>query len=472
MSRRKFFILGGLSPVLSLAVLGVLFFAKPGLLSELPFIGAFGKVADAQQSVDQSQVENANIEEKPAHNGAENEEPSEPPMTSSDKQIEVVAAADFSRPQSQVSAIVQAQRTISAMQMGMAQGKTDSSRALKAAMIAAQRLLSDTNTSKITDGDLEAIALYVLSGGDPSIAAKFSKSAAITAHHKALLQGVVSFATADFTKAKEELLPLDGKQFNTVLDAQLSMVQVQLEAYEQSEKSLKRLSYVADIVPGTLIEEAAIRRMIPVFAKLDDPSGFAYWTKRYLRRFTQSFYYLDFETSLINTFVRRAERKFPSDEVVLAGIFETAGEARAGRISSQILLRAVENADTDRCDQIEQSISRSFDVKSSSFLNTRAVLKVCKAADGNKDRLFELNSIDVSQLDEGIKKVVADAIVMATEIQIDAPLKDDGSFGPYFPISETEEYGSLSASVAQQLDGSVRAIKKAGDDEVSPDNSN
>ena len=58
---------------------------------------------------------------------------------------------------------------------------------------------------------------------------------------------------------------------------------------------------------------------------------------------------------------------------------------------------------------------------------------------------------------------------MSQQIQKGSPLEDDGRAGPHLPLSADEAYSPLFASVAQQMDASVSAIRRVDEDEADPD---
>lgn len=385
---------------------------------------------------------------------------------SSAEQVAVTAASDFVSPKSQTSPFGKAMREISALQAAMAQGVSGSPGDLKASMLRAKSAFVSGGATATSPEDLQSLAQYVLSGGDPSAATKVLQNSSLKAHHRDLIEGVRSFATADLAKARLKLLPLDGKSFGTMLDAQLTMAQVQLDDASSTDQKRKRLSHVANIVPGTLIEEAAIRRLIPLLAQAKDSKALIYWTTRYIRRFSSSLYYQDYESTLVDSLALVSTTDMHVTQLVLDEIFTSANEQQAASLSRKLLLIAVDNGNSLLCDDVQKSLSKTSYLKADGNTDTLALLSVCKAAEGDARVLQDLRMIDTTAMSSVVKANLDKAIVMAEAIQKSIPLKDDGMFGPHLPLSESGDYASLFASVAQQIDSSVAAIKKANDHET------
>lgn len=452
--------------VSGIAGFAAVYFIKPSLLSYLPFIGETEKVEGVHQNTDKAEAAGAVADGSHTDQSDKSEEQPETLRQSSAEQPVVTAASDFVRPKSQTSRVGQAMREITALQARLAQGVDGSPQNLKASMRHAEEVFSSNDVTSESNEDIQSLAQYVLSGGNPDVASKALQNPLLSIQQKELLQGVVAYATADFAKAKQKLLPLDGEQFNTLLDAQLTMVQVQLEQETDTGKNLERLSYVANIVPGTLIEEAAIRRMVPLLARPNHSQKLLYWTSRYLRRFSNSLYYQDFETSLIGAVVQYPGNETQVREGLLTGMFANADEKKAASISSKILVVAVESGNTELCGSVQNSLAKTSFLASGSFADTNALIEICRVSQGEATVLEALRKIDQSDLSEPVKTNLNKAIKMAEEIQKEVASKDDGHFGPYLPLSKAEDYDDFFASVAQQIDTSISAIEKADDNET------
>ena len=491
MTRKKVLILGSLLLTVISAGGGAAFFIWPEAISHLPFVGdklavAGDKPPDHAAEGDPEHVKDAHGQEKPAVvSGAHGEEKTaeaaeadhgelsqaegghgEDKKSGNGQEVELVAASDYVVPNSRTSGIVGAVRKMNSLQTRMAEGDRGAPQQLKDLMRRIPDLIDQVNTEKLPPSDVQAVALFVLSGGDPSVVSRLLKADSLTKKQKALLNGIVSYASADSVKAAEILLPLDPNTFETTLSAQLAVAQAQAATEAPVIENIARLAFAANTVPGTLIEEAAIRRLIPLLAGEGKSKKFFYWAKRYLRRFPKSLYQQDFDFSTTDGIIKLLASNHFSDEAGLADMLGVAGEARAAALTRSILLHVVLEGSAAKCQTIEKALAVPYDLGSEKLKAPATLIQICKAIDGRSDALAELKSIDPSNLDVDVKLHLTKALTLAGAIQKDIPPPNDGNIGPNQPLSIDEAFSPLFASVAQQMDASLSAIRRVDDDET------
>ena len=440
------------------------------IVAKLPFIEKSQEKAVVEEVADHQPVgegtPSAGHENARAEAEGDEVEHTTPPKKADDEKVELIPAADFVLPTTRNSSVVKAMREITLLQTEMAVGTVDAPQKLKLAMLKVPKLIAEIDPSKATSSEVQAIALYVLSGGEPSVILKLLKAETLSKEQRELLEGVFSYSTADTGKAVDKLTPIDAKQFDVILNAQLTIAHAQLATAANRSNSIRQLAYAADIVPGTLIEEAAIRRIVARMNHKSNVDQFFYWSGRYLRRFPRSLYYHDFESSFVAAVMDMPGENANELEAGLTGLFKIAGEVRSEDLSRQILLSAISNGKMETCSQIFKSISPSYSLDSRNFENVSALMRVCVAANGDPDNLKALRAIKVSNLEAAIARHVAHAVVMEETIQSQEPLQDDGSFGPHQPLSTDQVYTELFASVAQQLAASTVATNRIINDET------
>jgi chemotaxis protein MotC len=381
--------------------------------------------------------------------------------------VEQIAAAEYVAPGSRKSTIVQAMREITHSQTRMANGDEKAPPGLKMLMLQVPSLLNNTKPEMVSQSEIEAIALYVLSGGDPSNTVRFLGSEKLSSGQRVLLEGVKSYSKADFNIAAEKLLPLDVRQFEPFLAAQLAVAQAQLEPPSDFEKSVAKLGFAANMVPGSLVEEAAIRRILPHLARHGDTQKFAYWAQRYLRRFPNSQYYPDFERNFMLAASVLSMKRQVVDRNELARVFQTAGSKRTLPLARQILLNAIQTANINACTHAAEAVGLAYKIDDKGLEDISALVRVCQIIESEEAGLAALKQIEVTKLSTTVKKNLGQAIAMAETILANGPLKDDGNFGPHLPLSASVDYQELLASVTQQLEVSLVMINRVDDDETS-----
>ncbi len=454
---------------ISAASAGVLFI-WPSLMQHVPFSTSLSQPTHEEptretdttkHSVPSEKIENGRGGEQVQSNdhGA--------PAAKKNDEVELLAATDYVTPGSRTSPIVQAMREITQSQSSMANGDEEISPQLKMLMLRMPLLLNAAEPETNSQWEIEAIALYVLSGGDPTNTLAILKSEKLSAEQRSLLEGVTSYSKAEFSVAAEKLLPLEVQHFESFLAAQLAITQAQLETPLNSGKSIQKLAFAANLVPGSLVEEAAIRRILPHLARHGDSQKFTYWAQRYLRRFPNSLYYSDFEQSFMLAISTLSKKKLVVDENELAKIFQIAGKKRTLPLARQILMTAIQTADTAACKHTSEAIELTYKIDDLGFEDLSALVRICQVVENIEAGPSALKQIDSSKLDTTVKRQLDQAITMAAAILANSALEDISSFGPNLPLSASVDYEALLASVAQQLAGSLAVINRVDDDETS-----
>ena len=149
----------------------------------------------------------------------------------------------------------------------------------------------------------EAVIVYLLSGGQPRDIAKIVERNAFPAPERDLLRGAAGYTGGREADA-EALLAYDPKAQSLRLASQLSYAQSVLLTSKNAEKALQLLDLARLLAPGTLIEEAALRREILLVGDLRDPGRVAFLARQYVERFGGSLYAADFVRTLAATAIR------------------------------------------------------------------------------------------------------------------------------------------------------------------------
>jgi chemotaxis protein MotC len=148
-----------------------------------------------------------------------------------------------------------------------------------------------------------AVVTYVLSGGDPRVMVKLiKKGEAVTGISDVLLKGLFAYAKGQNKEALEVLETISARSYHPGPGGQLALAQATLMAKRDARKALAYLDEARLLSPGTLVEEAALRRTVPLAIGLKDYDRLVLTMSRYLRRFDQSVYASTFHWSFARGF--------------------------------------------------------------------------------------------------------------------------------------------------------------------------
>ncbi|WP_414833016.1 hypothetical protein [Afifella sp. YEN Y35] len=130
---------------------------------------------------------------------------------------------------------------------------------------------------------------YVLSGGRPAVLRDILRSEPLPAIDEQLMRGALAYAEGRAQAAKEALADVKARSF-TSTGSQVAIAQAALVVSEDPVRASALLDEARLLAPGTLAEEAALRREILVVAELQQVEKFALLSRQYLQRFRHSVY--------------------------------------------------------------------------------------------------------------------------------------------------------------------------------------
>ena len=149
----------------------------------------------------------------------------------------------------------------------------------------------------------DAVVVYLLSGGQPRDIAKILERDDFPPAERDLLRGAAGYTGGRETEA-EKLLSYDPKAQSLRLGSQLAYAESVLVTPKDPRKALDLLDLARLLAPGTLIEEAALRREILLVGDLRNPGRVAFLARQYVERFGKSIYASDFVHSLAAIAIR------------------------------------------------------------------------------------------------------------------------------------------------------------------------
>jgi chemotaxis protein MotC len=153
---------------------------------------------------------------------------------------------------------------------------------------------------------VRAAVSFVLSGGNPGILRKLLElgSSAISENDRPLIEGALAYVEGREEAAQSSLSSLDPQSLPPTLGAQLALVQSALLVRKDANKSDELLDFVRLQAPGTLLEEAALRRQVFVASQTNNIEKFQSLAVEYLRRYRHSVYAGNFRQRLASALTR------------------------------------------------------------------------------------------------------------------------------------------------------------------------
>ncbi|OYX14882.1 MAG: hypothetical protein B7Z15_02430 [Rhizobiales bacterium 32-66-8] len=135
-----------------------------------------------------------------------------------------------------------------------------------------------------------ALVIYTLSGGSPSVLRKIITQQPMPAIDERLLRGTLFYAEGREDDALKQLGEIDARTLPNSLGGQLALAQAALTVRRDPAKASALLDLARLLLPGTLVDEAALRRQILVAAQSGNLPQFERLSRQYLFRFRHSVY--------------------------------------------------------------------------------------------------------------------------------------------------------------------------------------
>ncbi|MHB8883502.1 MAG: hypothetical protein ACYC5H_00215 [Methylovirgula sp.] len=182
-------------------------------------------------------------------------------------------------------------RSIQALHDQMALG----SHAAQAAMPAllrklAGRLIAAPRSAWHDPRNAHAVVVYILSGGQIRVARTVLESGKCTPLEKQLIEGAVAYLEGDRSRAKSLLGNVDPRSLESGVGSHVALAQAALLADDNPVQAMNVLDLARVLAPGTLVEDAALRREVFLAEKTENFAKFVSLSSQYLRRFRRSVY--------------------------------------------------------------------------------------------------------------------------------------------------------------------------------------
>jgi chemotaxis protein MotC len=303
--------------------------------------------------------------------------------------------------------------------------------------------------------------VYVLSGGDPSVLKKLAKMEAVAGITPNLIKGVLAYSEGRNSEALKLLMEIDHRAFDTRTGGHLALAKAMVFAAEDAPKSLSFLDDARLLCPGTLVEEAALRRQVLLLASIEDFSRFSMLALDYLRRFPRSIYARNFSRSFA---VAVSSSKIGTDPVLRARLEESVDKLGVDSRRSLYLMLAEEGITRGRVELTRVAVDKVAPLVPEG--SREAVrLQLYKAAallvtDEYEAAVAQLHAIDSAALGRPDARLLENALKLAVELR--QPPLAAGPMTELPPLSSAvqEKHGDVAGkSVA--LDTARSALAQA-----------
>jgi chemotaxis protein MotC len=191
-----------------------------------------------------------------------------------------------------------------------------------------------------------AAVTYVLSGGPPMVLRALQTIDPRPAIDPHLIAGVLAYAEGNETEANQHLAEIDVARLAPSMGAQLALAKSALAVRNDPAAAKRFLAVARLLAPGTLVEEAALRREIFIADRLRDATAVEELARRYLARFRNSVYAGNFRNRFAAA-VSRIDFGEEADFSRLEDLLLLVEPAARGQLCLTVALAAVVKGNSD-----------------------------------------------------------------------------------------------------------------------------
>ncbi len=256
----------------------------------------------------------------------------------------------------------------------------------------------------------EAAAVFALAGGDPQVGKWLLNNRALAEEYKDILKGAVAFASREYPVAAEVLAPFEPLKYPGHLGGSLALVKAMLVAKEDPKAAARLFAISRLLVPGTLIDEAALRRSLVLFKTKEDLPQLVTTSSIYYRQFGQSVFGPVFDENLATTLVKFDDDALQEYQEKLSEVVKLTPGNRQKKIYLMFAKKAVINGRMAFARFISSNAAKVD--PSDSQTVTRANLYKAAAdlvSDAPEKGLTALDNIDTKILSDDDKQIMKKA---------------------------------------------------------------
>lgn len=237
-------------------------------------------------------------------------------------------------------------RMLTALQDDIARG---SGAALRAQRVLAGRI--EENFRRTPPGqwadlrNARALIIYALSGGRPALVRAVAGDASLPDHYGRLLSGALAYLEGRADDARRHFDAVGATRLDASIRGSVLLAKAALQVESDADAALSTLHRARTAAPGTLVEEAALRRAILIAAEEDRIGVLEPLANRYLRKFRHSVYAGNFRKRLAAAITRMSFIETPADFARLERILRPMTDAGRQEIYLLLARAAIENGD-------------------------------------------------------------------------------------------------------------------------------
>lgn len=308
-------------------------------------------------------------------------------------------------------------RTLQRVQDQIARGSVQAHRAqVKLISHIAERFMRADTAAWREPRNLQALASFLLSGGNPAIGRRVLESGIEDETHQNLIKAALAYGEGRQSHATRLFGSIDPLSLPPSIGGHVALVKAALFQSSDHQKSLVNLELARLLLPGTLIEEAALRRAMVAAGNHNQLGKFEVFAGQYLKRFNQSVYAAEFDAKFSQQIVRLPYLREQSKRRRFEGFVSTMSPERQLPLLLLVARNAVVAGKHDEALFVVERLEKLAEVDSPAHRRAvlyRAAAQVTRQPASARQQLHKVKANALPYVD---RQIVAAAIDLAEKI--------------------------------------------------------
>lgn len=303
-----------------------------------------------------------------------------------------------------------------------------------------------------------AAIIHALSGGDPAVLRSLIKQGAIASADLPLTEGTLAYAEGRSKDAAGLLLSVDARGLEPALGGYVALTQSALVADIDPKRAGQLLDLARLLMPGTLVEEASLRREVTAVVRDGDIEKFERLARQHLTRFRLSLFATAFRAQFTDALIKLDYNSKSGRLGMIAEMLEALPSADRRDLYLLIAQRAVTAGKTEMA---RFAADRAAEIVADAGANDSRVELYAAASlivtDDFDAALRKLKAIDMSKLDSEDAQLLQNALALATRLR-------EWPQPPPFLDTEREDRPARAEEIdkdAQSIEALKQRVKEA-----------
>jgi chemotaxis protein MotC len=263
--------------------------------------------------------------------------------------------------------------------------------------------------------NLSALLVWAMSGGNPTTVEVSLSRLDLEGEDAVVGRGVLAYMRGQLVRAGEILDPIDPMARSDDTGAFIALVKGSILGGKFPASALRLMDQARLLAPGTLVEEAALRRSMPLVLTMRRPERFLRLAEQYTRRFLRSPYASEFADAFVEGLVT-----FHDDitEKQIETIVSLMSPAQQEAIYLRLARRSTIKGQIDRSAFASEKARKTM-VGTEQGADPRAMLykAISSITSENIEEVLErLKDVDPGELSPRDRRLLLAARAIATEV--------------------------------------------------------